>query len=255
MKRIIVVHGMKRSGNHGIINWLKVQDRFIFFNNVIPIAPILRGDRPFPEPEDFTPWLRRKFLHKRLRFTFFLTKYFLARFALIASLEDHELNVRPFLNPSCEVANVLILRDPYNLFSSRIRVASRSDLPSYNENPGPIMSYFIDLWKSYAREFLGLTNNLENKVCIYYNQWFSSQDYRRLVSKELNLEFNDRGFSKITRYGGGSSFDKRRYDGKSEMMDVLNRKDYLNDTERENLEIILDDRELVELTESVEILN
>jgi len=49
------------------------------------------------------------------------------------------------------------------------------------------------------------------------------------------MEFNERGFARVSKFGGGSSFDKRRYVGKSQMMDVLNRKDYLVDLERENL--------------------
>jgi len=69
------------------------------------------------------------------------------------------------------------------------------------------------------------------------------------------MEFNDRGFARVSKFGGGSSFDKRRYVCKSQMMDVFNRKDYLVDLERENLEIILDDRELLELTQSVEVLD
>jgi len=39
------------------------------------------------------------------------------------------------------------------------------------------------------------------------------------------------------------------------MMDVFNGRDFQNDSERETLEIILDDRELVELAKSVEVLN
>jgi len=69
------------------------------------------------------------------------------------------------------------------------------------------------------------------------------------------MEFNERGFARVSKFGGGSSFDKRRYDGKSQIMDVFNGRDYLNVLERENLEIILDDRELVELAKSVEVLD
>jgi len=49
------------------------------------------------------------------------------------------------------------------------------------------------------------------------------------------MEFNDRGFARVSKFGGGSSFDKRRYVGKSQIMDVLNRKDYLNDSKWEML--------------------
>jgi len=39
------------------------------------------------------------------------------------------------------------------------------------------------------------------------------------------------------------------------MMDVFNGRDFLNDSERETLEIILDDLEHAELAKSVEALN
>lgn len=69
------------------------------------------------------------------------------------------------------------------------------------------------------------------------------------------MELNDRGFARVSKFGGGSSFDKRRFDGRNQIMDVFNGRDFLNDSERETLEIILDDREHVELAKSVEALN
>ena len=189
MKRVIVVHGMKRSGNHAIINWLKAHDRFIFFNNVIPIASILRGEKMIPPSEDFTLWLQRNLLPRNLQFAYFLMKFALRKRSLIVSLEDHDLQVRPFLKIPCDVTNILIMRDPYNLFSSRIRKASLVENPAYPKHTGPAMNRVLKLWKSHAREYLGLTNHLENKVCIYFNSWFSNRDYRKSISRKLNIKF------------------------------------------------------------------
>ena len=255
MKKVIVVHGLKRSGNHAIINWLKSHGSFIFFNNVIPIAPILKGRKNFPPPEDFNQWLRRKLLPRNLQFAYFLMKIALRKRSLIVSLEDHDLNVKPFLRVPCDVTNILIIRDPYNLFSSRIRKSSLVKNPAYPKNTGPAMNRVLKLWKSHAREYLGETNHLENKTCIYFNSWFANRDYRQSVSRTLNVEFTDHGFFKVSKIGGGSSFDKTNFDGSNQMMNVLDRRSSLTDYEQRLLKDILADDELRELADRITKMN
>jgi hypothetical protein len=148
------------------------------------------------------------------------------------------------------------MRDPCNLFSSRIRKASLlKNHPAYPKHTGPAMNRVLKLWKSHAREYLGLTNHLENKVCIYFDSWFSNQDYRQSIIRKLNLEFTDSGFSKVSQEGGGSSFDKTHFDGSTRIMDVLNRQSYLTDPERYLLENILADDELRELAHRIIDMN
>ena len=170
----------------------------------------------------------------------------------MVSLEDHHLSVVPFKNPTCTVNNILILRDPYNLFSSRIRRASLVNHPAYPRERGEAMNRVVSLWKEHAREYLGITNILRNKICIYFNTWFSDKTYRREISNSLGLKFSDQGYSDVSKKGGGSSFDRTKYDGKSHMMDVLNRKGLLTDDELEFLELITDDNEIQELACMIE---
>jgi hypothetical protein len=253
MKRLFIVHGMKRSANHAIINWLRAHGRFIFFNNIIPIAPILEGTSLMPAPEDFGAWLRRNLPIRRFPFAFYLAKLAHRKHALIVNLEDHDVSVRPFLNPPGDVTNVLILRDPRNLFSSRIRKASLLNHPAYPMQNGPAMNRVIEMWKRHAREYLGLTHHLQNKVCVYFNSWFISEDYRKSLSMELRLPFTDEGFSKVSSIGGGSSFDGTWRDGNSRWMDVLNRQSHLTESEQAILEDILSDGELAELAQRIEL--
>ncbi len=269
MEKLFIVHGLKRSGNHAIINWIKAQERFYFFNNIIPIVPILAGRKTLPRPADFMSWLPKKYLAKRvpygkslmktvfrrhIPFERFLMKLALDNRSLIVSLEDHELDVRPFLAASlpCPVYNILILRHPLNMFSSRIRKASLKKRPEiYPGEDGPFMQRVVQLWKNHAREFLGMTDNLENKVCILFDAWFSDVTYRQSLSRQLGLEFTDRAFSHVADTGLGSSFDGTSFSGNNQKMDVLNRKNYLSPTEQQLIERIFRDPELQDLAERI----
>ena len=49
MKRVILIHGMKRSGNHAVVNWLRQQDNFVFFNNAGSIMSADNRHAPIPK--------------------------------------------------------------------------------------------------------------------------------------------------------------------------------------------------------------
>ena len=252
MKDLIMVHGMKRTANHAVIDWILAQDQFIFSNNIIPVAPILRGEATLPEPVDFTLWLKREHSPQK-RFLRTLADPFLNRNRrIMVSLEDLELGIQPFQNIPCPVTHVLILRNPQNLFASRIRKASRIDHPSYPRQTGEALDGYIRLWKSQAREFLGETSQLPDRVGVYFDRWFVDEEYRKAISRRLDVEFTDAGFSGVSQVGGGSSFDGTRFDGQSGAMDVLNRRDQLDPDEQRLLETVLADDELMELEARIE---
>ena len=117
------------------------------------------------------------------------------------------------------------------------------------------MERALELWKSQAREFLGMTDQLKNRVGIFFDAWFSSEDYRRSTSEKLGITFTDNGFSRVSKHGGRSSFDRTEFNGENRKMDVLNRKDHLEDTERQLLEDTLgQDEELLDLASRIEEL-
>jgi len=246
MKNKLIVHGLKRSGNHAIINWLRHHEYFYFFNNIIPVRAILDGTK-LHEPEDFDDWFRQKVLPKHLPLANRLMRPIIKKRSLLLSLEDLDCNVKPFLNLPNDFYNVLIIRDPYNLFASRIRKAFTINHPAYPRQNGPHMERALNLWKSHAKEYLGQNNILKNKVCIYYNEWFTNIEYRKNISRQLNLNFTDNGHSIVSATGGGSSFDKTTFDGNSNKMNVLHRKDDLSPKERQLWESVIDDQELQSL--------
>ena len=246
MRRLLVVHGLKRSGNHAITSWLQGHAPFEFFNNVIWINSILNGE-PYPPPfENLDALLKTRIASRRDRLIAAWTR------RLMVSLEDHPLSVSAFKHPDrLRTVNILVVRDPRNLFASRIRMASRLDVLCFRTDRTS-MQRFVDLWKSHARECLGMTGVLRNKVCIYYNAWCASQAYRRRISERLHLKFTDERFNQVSDEGGGSSFDGLAFDGKGSQMNVLNRYAQLTVDEARILDRILEDEELKRLADLVE---
>lgn len=229
---------MKRSGNHAVIDWICRQGSVLFYNNIIPIKPILDGTRPMPEPRDLG-----EFLSKRVGGKFARARHCLRH--LMVSLEDHALETVPFRNVRQPVTNVIVLRDPKNLFASRIRKAFAVDHPAYPREVGPLMDRVVALWKAHAREFLGDTSVLDNKVTISFDAWFASIEYRKIVSSKLGFKHRDSEVARVPGLGGGSSFDGVSYDGEGARMQVLKRAEQLDSGERSTLEEIFRDDELV----------
>jgi hypothetical protein len=133
---------------------------------------------------------------------------------------------------------ILILRDPFNLLASRYRFFKRMndirradgkraiEKSAYTNGNSKLSWYRKDViyrWKEYARECLGETGFVNNKIFIDYNSWFSNKEYRKKIAKSFGFSFTDRKLNFIPHNGGGSSFDLREKDGDAQKMDVLNR--------------------------------
>jgi len=145
-----------------------------------------------------------------------------------------------WLGKSKRRLNLLIIRDPFNFFASRLKkwktltgIKDREEL--------------VEIWKIYAKEFLGITNYLgNNKITISFNDWFASMDYRMLLAKQLGIEFTDRGIKQILSVGPGSSFDEFTYHGQADKMHVLDR--WQNFAEDSFFRGFFKDHELLELS-------
>ena len=75
---------------------------------------------------------------------------------LFVSVEDFGLDVSPFEHPA--IVLIIILRDPENLFASRIRKASSTSLKAYDYHDPAILGRAVLLWKEHARVVLGLAH-------------------------------------------------------------------------------------------------
>lgn len=234
-----LLHGMKRSGNHAVVNWLLPLLQCHVFNNVIPLGPLLRG-APIPLSRPFAAWRREQEL--RIGATLPRT---------MTTLEDHDLRLTPFHDVDVPLQRVLVLRNPRDLFASRIRKASRVEMPAYPRTDGPVLRRAISLWKQHARCYLGDDAWFPGRIAILFDAWFRDATYRADVCAALGVGFDDRGFGRVGPEGGGSSFDGTRFDGNARLMDVGNRVAALDPGERALLEIVLDSPGMRELDEAI----
>jgi hypothetical protein len=113
---------------------------------------------------------------------------------LLIHVESIELKhigeeIEEYRKAGVDFKTILLLRNPFNNFASQ-----RQSNESLAESR-------VDLWKQIAREFLGYTNYLGDKVFCIYDLWFTSEEYRKNMSKKLGVEWDDSGLNTINRHG------------------------------------------------------
>jgi len=175
--------GLRRSGNHAVMDWIFGHAScWVHYNNcymhngqaeTTHVERAGYGERPFT----------------------------------LASFEDYELCfLREHLSDSPR--QVLLLRDPFNLFASRLKMVR-----NFNANKSSGFSCLdalsgraIDLWKQYATAFL------DGYLCtnISFNEWYKNPEYRQDTSERLGFAFTDKKFGSQDgwKHSGGSSFGK-----------------------------------------------
>jgi hypothetical protein len=226
--------GLRRSGNHAIINWIRKQctGTIKHLNNI---------------PINQNPYRFLYFHYPKAELQREAVGNFLKKDWLLYSYEDYSLeeinnseiekNHDLYLGKSAVRYDIVILRDPFNLMASRLK-KNYITVKTPNTN-------VIDLWINHAKEFTGETNQLKNnKIVVNYNQWFMDIDYRRELTSQLKIDFTDAGVDQVKSYGGGSSFDGENLDGKATKMDVLNR--YKMFREHPEYKKLLENEELLE---------
>ncbi|UJH92461.1 hypothetical protein LZ575_08175 [Antarcticibacterium sp. 1MA-6-2] len=235
--------GLSRSGNHGVINWIinQLEGRYCFLNCTEPKHNPFSTVRPLNADGDVYRTNIRDFNLDQEKTGKFSSKDFL--------LYNHEdcflgpLNGKFFqqkktewTGESKERKDILLLRDPYNLFASRLKSGLiRGHYTHHGSKPISLLT-LQRLYKQHAREFLGEKNYLKNKILINFNLWARSRDYREKLAIELGIPFTDKGFKEVTEVAGGSSFDGTKFSGMAHKMDVNDRwKKYAADPEFQDL--------------------
>lgn len=215
------VVGMSRSGNHAIIDWILAQSpgATCFLNCAEPKTNPFRTLRPLDaagtayrttigdfdlEAEAAGRWSPKDLLLHSYEDTF------LGPFARPEVERAHEAHV----GRSARRVDVLVLRDPYNLFASRLA-------SGYGGVPADVGAR---IWCQHAREYLGRRRHLRNeRVMVSFNRWAVDPAYRVELAAALGLLHDPAAGRRVARCAGGSSFDGTVFDGRASEMRVLER--------------------------------
>lgn len=168
MAKIIRVFGTKRGGTHALCQWL--QDQFNCNNyktrfwDEVPLSRI-NEDLDVLTPSGVVADENDKrcliFLHNEVDLTSVLSP----PNKILDSLEE-----------IYDIKNILMLRDPYNLFASKAKRKERLLTNNYI---------------SYCYEFLNSTNYIDNKILVKYNDWISDIDSRQELAQEVGVSFDE----------------------------------------------------------------
>ncbi|MCC5669480.1 hypothetical protein LC653_38030 [Nostoc sp. CHAB 5784] len=203
--RAILLFGIRRSGNHALIEWLKGHfdpNAVLFLNSAEPslfrttaqdlsVDACTYGAVPIKEHQT----------------------------CLIVSYENCDPRLYPLIYNS-GIAHrtdaLLLLRDFPNTAASITRAAH--DQPAFGYRYR--IRDFPALWCIYAKLIMSRAPGF---YPVLYNDWFKSSDMRFHLESALGLQQSDAGLNQVSLFGQGSSFDAITYDGNAQGMDVLNR--------------------------------
>tara|TARA_R110002049_G_scaffold7179_3_gene42624 strand:+ start:265 stop:1008 length:744 start_codon:yes stop_codon:yes gene_type:complete len=233
---------MKRAGSHAVLDWITTlfPGNVCFLNDVINDRTVCSSKECCDLPS--LPLARR-------------TRAGDEKDLLLFNLEDPSLaNTGTWWldtgaqSGTAKRVSILLLRDPFNLFASRLKAArdevgsvfSNNLLPPFN-HPEKILH---QMWIEHAREFLNETSLIDGqKVIINYNQWCFDEGYRQTLSREIGGNETTGLTQLIPRQGFGSSFEGWRGRVLKNRVGLLNRwrhfqedSTYLNLIENEEMQ-------------------
>ena len=213
------VLGMSRSGNHCVIDWLLRQapGRYCFLNCVEGKSNPFASARTLGDHGILQTNIPDFSLERERRGAF------AAKDWRVHSTEDaflghafspwYEERHDRLVGSSARRVDLLILRDPLNLFASRRRAGIGLSAGATRR-----------IWMQHARAFADGSPHLRNRtVRVSYNSFVRSSAYRTSIARALGLGGPDRGLGTVARCAGGSSFDGLRLDGRADQMSVADR--------------------------------
>lgn len=223
--REFVVVGLRRSGNHALLQWLLtgLGHQWVFFNNARPRRQLFRvaydterHNLSCAEVEALADPTQRQ------RFTGQLVHSY-EDFS-IAALGEWLQQQPPLFGSVEQRVCLLLLRDPYNLFASRLH-ASRQATDGHAWLPFDRYSipWLCESWVEHALEFSGQTHHLPNLVTVSYTQFVTNPDYRQQLAQRLSITPDDTIMHRVAPTANGSSFDGCRFDGQAEQMALFTR--------------------------------
>jgi ADP-heptose:LPS heptosyltransferase len=202
----IMVFGLKRSGNHMLLDWIVNQHspRNFFLNDLSHgrlkkrMFNDMKSNR-LPNHSDIMTGNEASVTGVNL---------FIESYEDVLPHNNFHKNV-----DSNNHIRVAILRDYRNWICSLYMMFK-------DKNLNKVYSDFIPKWIKYARMFIGDDDIIKVK----YDNFVSDVNYRDLIADKIGVDFrSDNSLDDISSYGWSSSFDGTKYDGSARKMDVLNR--------------------------------
>lgn len=187
--KTIKILGLRRSGNHIITNWL-IQHLSLKYNIIYKNNMQYIDNKPVTTEDD------RYINNNRLDTMCVMT------------FEDYSIDEYNRMKLP-EGPNILIIRDAYNLFASRIK----------NSLVG-MDRIIVGKWKTHIKYS---QNPTKSHICINYNFWCTDEDYKKSIIRQLGLEYIKDFKNIVPKFGGGSSFDGLNYKDNPSLMNVLER--------------------------------
>lgn len=183
--RAYFVLGMRRSGNHCIIqSIIETFQRVTYYNNIscTPIKTTYQINRTKMEPSVMSRVVSPECNPQA--FIFSMEDITLDKYNKLASDMIARYNIT-------EAYYVVICRDLLNLLASRV-VGRHS-----------VYAKIYDIWRSHVS--FG-DDDSHNKVVVHYNKFLTDEGYRSTVTQKLGLERTLNVPVSVPLYGDGSSF-------------------------------------------------
>jgi hypothetical protein len=202
------VFAMQRSGHTAIVNWLCKQNAPAYhYDHMITLKKKKKKQEEYRPKRfifEYIPSKRGKVKIRTQSWNYDPPEHLFRKSLVIYSYEDQEI----FL-PSRKV--IAIIRSPLNWKASRYRLLQKHKMVYKLKGEN-------DIWLSH----------LESDVYkIFFDEWFVNKEYRKKICADLKLKFTDNGLLDVQQV---SSFDQKKFDGRAQDMNVLNRwKAYKND--------------------------
>ena len=181
-------YGLRRSGNHAILEWLIQNLGGPRNRNVIKETRIIQCGRAVYINEANTyP------SHDAVNLDYYFCKNTFEN--VIVSYEDVPTNYTLFNTENTQ--QIVILRDIFNLFASRHKRAKK--FPGNEHMQNNVMRIdekAIEVWKQHANS---------DALIIIFERWIESKEYRDSICKQLGIPNHDITDT-VTEFGDGSSF-------------------------------------------------
>jgi hypothetical protein len=227
MKKILLL-AMGRSGHHAIINWIAQ-------NHSGPVEHHNHCCLGW-ENKTLLPWKNR--IDK-------YNKKMAGEKMIIKNIEDFDMDDFDLIKDFDFVKGAqvyIILRDHYNWIASSFKTGGyakeKMNAPLENQR-GELKPSRKELWIKQAEH--ALNNKFQS---INYNKWTLDKSYRTELCSDLGLSKEDKGLLDMSRYCGGSSFEK----GSSVETEKLMKRWQVFSEDQEYLKIV-SDKKMVNLTE------